>query len=227
VTTSCEVLLHAECVGLYANDTTLPGNALLAVRLASPSAVARAGRRAEAEAEAARLLVLVADKVIVANGAAPQPLAFAGVDRPGVYAARGLLSLRGRVAERIVVVGEGDELSGCAAALRRKGYEVLREVRSSSTLRALGNPVRALDVDGERIRCDAVAIAAGPAPLHELATSVGAHARWDSGIGGFPVQVDAQGRTSVPWLFAAGGVAGQGGARAAASGIAAGTACRA
>ncbi|HEX4385446.1 MAG TPA: 2Fe-2S iron-sulfur cluster-binding protein [Myxococcales bacterium] len=203
-----EVLLGAECVGLYSNDTKLPGNALLAVR------------RAEG------LLVIAAEQVIVANGAVPQPLAFPGVDRPGVYAARGLLGLKLRVGEKLVVAGLGDELRDCAAALRFKGYEVLREVQASSKLRAMGNPVRALEVDGERIRCDAVAIAAGPAPAHELASSVGAKARWDSGIGGFPVQVEADGRTSVPWLFAAGRVAGQGGSQAIASGTAAGTACR-
>jgi sarcosine oxidase subunit alpha len=205
-----EVLLGAECIGLYANDTKLPGNALLAVRFQDS------------------LLVIAAEKVIVANGAAPQPLAFPGNDRPGVYAARGLLALKARVGDKLIVVGEGNELTGCASALRRKGYEVLREVRASSAqkLRALGKPVRALAIDGERVRCDAVAIAAGPAPLHELATSVGAKARWDSEIGGFPLQVEADGRTSVPWLFAAGRVAGQGGARAVASGEAAGTACR-
>ncbi|HEY2031813.1 MAG TPA: 2Fe-2S iron-sulfur cluster-binding protein [Myxococcales bacterium] len=213
---TCEVLLGAECVGLYANDTTLPGNALVAVRLAKPSPAT----------EATRLLVLVADKVIVANGAAPLPLAFPGGDRPGVYAARGLLGLKERIADRIIVAGDGEELQTCAGALRKKGYEVLREVRSSAKLRALGNPVRALDVDGERIRCEAIAVALGPSPLHELATSAGAQARWNSAIGGFPVQVDAEGRTSVPWLFAAGRVAGQGGPRAAESGRAAGAACR-
>jgi sarcosine oxidase subunit alpha len=204
----CEVMLGAQCVGLYANDTGLPGNALVVVRTEE------------------KLIVLVAAKVIVANGAAPQPLAFPGVDRPGVYAARGLLGLKLRVGDKLVVVGEGAELRICAEALRRKGYQVVREVPSTATLRALGNPVRALDADGERIRCDAVAIAAGPAPLHELASSAGAVAHWDPAIGGFPVQVDADGRTSVPWLFAAGRVAGQGGARAAASGSAAGAACR-
>jgi pyruvate/2-oxoglutarate dehydrogenase complex dihydrolipoamide dehydrogenase (E3) component len=170
--------------------------------------------------------VIAAEKVIVANGAVPQPLAFPGVDRPGVYAARGLLSLKLRVGDKLVVAGAGSELTECAAALRLRGYEVLREAQASSKLRALGNPVKALEIDGDRVRCDAVAIAAGPAPAHELASSVGAKARWDSEIGGFPVQVEADGRTSVPWLFAAGRVAGQGGARAAASGEAAGRACR-
>jgi sarcosine oxidase subunit alpha len=205
---SGEVLLNAECVGLYSNDTKLPGNALLAVRRADG------------------LLVIAAEKVIVANGAVPQPLAFPGIDRPGVYAARGLLGLKLLVGEKLVVAGTGQELRDCAAALRGKGYQVLREASAASKLRAMGNPVRALEIDGERVRCDAVAIAAGPAPAHELASSVGAKARWDPAIGGFPVQVEADGRTSVPWLFAAGRVAGQGGPRAAASGEAAGAACR-
>jgi sarcosine oxidase subunit alpha len=205
---SNSVLLGAECIGLYANDTRLPGNALLAVRVD------------------ASLLVIAAEKVIVANGAAPQPLAFPGNDRPGVYAARGLLGLKVRVGDKLIVVGDGVEVRDCATALRHKGYEILREVSSLARLRALGKPVRAVEVDGERVRCDAVAIAAGPAPLHELATSVGAKAHWDSEIGGFPLQVEANGRTSVPWLFAAGRVAGQGGSKAIASGEAAGTACR-
>jgi sarcosine oxidase subunit alpha len=204
-----ELICEAECVGLYANDTALPGNALVVVRRKQG------------------LLVLAAEKVIVATGGAPQPLAFAGGDRPGVYAARGLLSLRVRVGERLVVIGLGDELRDCAEALRRKGYQVVREIGRPSGMRALGKPVRAVQIGRERVRCDALAIAAGPAPLHELASSAGAHAKWDGAAGGFPVQVDERGCTSVPWLFAAGRVCAQGGARAVASGDVAGAACRA
>src|SRR5207253_2509944 len=121
-----ELLLDAECVGLYANDTDIPGNALLAVRHRD------------------RLLAVVAEHVVVDTGG------------------------------------------------------------------------------GTRIRCDAVAIAQPPAPLHELASSAGAQAHFDGS--GFPVQTDAEGRTSVPWLFAAGTVAGK---PAVPSGEAAGSAaCR-
>jgi thioredoxin reductase len=52
-----------------------------------------------------------------------------------------------------------------------------------------------------------VAIALPPAPLHELASCAGARARFDGK--GFPVETDQEGRTSVPWLFAAGTVAGK------------------
>src|SRR5207248_4544807 len=105
---------------------------------------------------------------------------------------------------KLAVVGEGAEAQRCAAALSRRGYEIA--IVPGVPRRALGNPVKAVDTaSGERIRCDAVAIAIPPAPLHELASSVGAQAHFDGA--GFPVETDADGRTSVPWLFAAGTVA--------------------
>src|SRR5439155_1170204 len=85
----------------------------------------------------------------------------------------------------------------------RRGYEIA--MVPGIPRRALGNPVKAVDTaSGERIRCDAVAIAILPAPLHELATSVGAQAHFDGA--GFPVETDAEGRTGGPWLFPAGGL---------------------
>jgi sarcosine oxidase subunit alpha len=219
-----ELWLDAECVGLYPNDTGLAGNALLAVRRGDG------------------LVALVADRVIVANGGASQPLPFPGVDRPGVYAARGLLALQAqcgvRVGEKLALVGDGKELIDCARALLRAGYSFARIVALSAerpeapdlsvlqgaVRRALGNPVRALELEGgERVRCDAVALATNPAPLHELASSAGAKARWVAEVNGFPLEVDfTTGQTTVPWIFAAGRVAGLGGASAAPSGEAAG-----
>jgi len=188
---SAELMLEADCVGLYVNDTTLPGNALLAVRHQD------------------RVMALVAEHVIVTTGGVSQPLTFPGVDRPGVYAARGLLGLGAMVGRKLALVGEGEESERCAAALGRRGYEIARA--PGVPRRALGNPVKALDAaDGTRIRCDAVAIALPPAPLHELASCAGAQAHFDGN--GFPVQTDEEGRTSVPWLFAAGIVAGKPGA---------------
>jgi sarcosine oxidase subunit alpha len=198
-----EVLVEAECVGLYANDTSVPGNALLVVR------------------HRERLMAIAAQRVIVATGGVSQPLPFPGVDRPGVYAARGLLALPIRVGVKLAVVGEGPESLRCAEALSRRGYEIT--MVPGIPRRALGNPVKAVDTAaGERIRCDAVAIALPPAPLHELATSVGAQARFDGA--GFAVETDGDGRTAVPWLFAVGTVARKDAAR---SGEAAGVAaCR-
>src|SRR2546428_605810 len=151
-------------------------------------------------------VAVVAEHVAVATGGVSQPLPFPGVDRPGVYAARGLLALGARVGLELAVVGEGEEAKRCAEALSRRGYEIA--MISGVPRRALGNPVKAVDTAaGTRIRCDAVAIAQPPAPLHELASSAGAQAHFDGA--GFPVQTDAEGRTSVPWLFAAGTVAGK------------------
>src|SRR5712671_4673395 len=103
-----EVVLDAEAIGLYANDAAAgPGKpALLAVR--RPAAV----------------IAILADAAVVATGGVSQPLPFPGVDRPGVYAARGLLALalhQGvRVGERVCVVGEGTELIGCARPAPRR-----------------------------------------------------------------------------------------------------------
>ena len=228
-----EVVLEAEAIGLYKNDAPAAPRkpALLAVR--RPSAA----------------IAILADAVVVATGGVSQPLPFPGVDRPGVYAARGLLGLAlhsgVRVGERLCVLGEGDELLYCARALRRAGYAVARVVDAAGAwplpsgeatpqspsdlpilrtreLRARGNPVRELRAGGEAIACDAVAIALPPAPLHELASQAGAQARFSTELGGFPITVDASGRTSVPWVFAAGRAAGAGGARAADSGARAG-----
>jgi thioredoxin reductase len=215
-----ELMLNAECVGLYANDTAVHGSALLAVR------------------QEGRIVAVIAERVIVATGGASQPLPFPGVDRPGVYAARGLVALPAMVGEKLVLVGDGKELVDCARALRRRGYVLERilalgadrpehpdlQIQQGTPRRALGNPVRALDIGEERVRCDAVAIALSPAPLHELASSVGAKARWIGELGGFPLEIDAEGGTSVPWLFAAGRCAGMGGAGAMPSGEAAGRA---
>jgi thioredoxin reductase len=88
-------------------------------------------------------------------------------------------------------------------------------------LRARGRPVREVRAGEEAIACDAVAVALPPAPLHELASAVGAAARFRAELNGFAVQVDAAGHTNVPWLFAAGRVAG---APAVSSGTAAGAA---
>jgi pyruvate/2-oxoglutarate dehydrogenase complex dihydrolipoamide dehydrogenase (E3) component len=215
---------------LYPNDSGLPGNGLLAVRLED------------------KLLAIAVEKVIVATGGAPQPVPFPGVDRPGVHAARGLLKLHAecgvRVGARLAVVGDGKELVDCARALRRAGYELARVVSATpelppaedlplvvgALLRALGDPVRALEIAAaggaaaERIGCDAVALAWSPAPLHELASSNGAAAAYLPELNGSPLLVDKDGRTTVPWIFAAGRACGLGGAGAVPSGEAAGAA---
>ena len=237
-----EVLCGAEVVGLYSpGPGEGDGRALLAVRSAEGLTAVRA------------------DRVVIACGGVSQPLPFAGVDRPGVYAARGLVALAqrhgvlvgppgGKLAPSLALGGEGRELLLCARALARAGYELAAVVDAAGApsfsapdlplvrgrpLRARGNPVRELELERakegprRRIRCDAVAIALPPAPLHELASGAGAQARYDERAGGFPVSAGVDGRTAVPWLFVAGRVAGRAGIDAVPSGAAAGRAAAA
>ncbi|HEY6052207.1 MAG TPA: FAD-dependent oxidoreductase, partial [Thermoanaerobaculia bacterium] len=236
-----EVALEAEALGVYPNDSAGEGEAQ--ANAGAPALIAV--RRGQS------LVAVIAERVVVAAGGVSQPLPFPGVDRPGVYAARGLLDLARttgvRVGSRLCVVGEGGELLRCARALRTAGYGLARVVDASGSwpfasgaatpepsadlpllrardLRARGRPVGELRADSERIACDAVAVALPPAPLHELASAAGARTHFSRELNGFAVAVDASGRTTVPWLFAAGRVAGFPGSLAPDSGSAAGAA---
>jgi sarcosine oxidase subunit alpha len=230
-TKGAEILFGGEVVGLYADESP-QGDALLAVR------------------HQGRLLAVRARRVILATGGTPQPLPFSGVDRPGVYAARGLLEMfvrtGVRVGDKLAVVGEGPELVLAAKALQAAGYglaavidagdgavepspaDASLPIRRATPVRVRGNPAAELQIElpdkgkVEKLRCDAVAIALPPAPLHDLATSVGAQAEFDQAQGGFPVHTDERGRAGPAWLFAAGTVAGESGAEALLSGAAAG-----
>ena len=226
-----QVWTGAEVVGLYPPEGQAATCALVAVRTAEG------------------LTLVQAKRVVVACGGISQPAIFPGVDRPGIYAARGLLALAQRHGvlvgspkhtagapapaakdrrPELVVVGEGQELANAATALGRAGYEVVEVADVAKVHRVRGNPVREVQFTGggsvRKVRCDAVAIALPPAPFHELATSCGAASGFDAGQGGFPVHADEHGRTRAPWLFVAGRVAGRAGAAAVESGRAAGLA---
>jgi sarcosine oxidase subunit alpha len=234
-----EVVLEAEALGVYPNDTAEEGQG----KTDAPALIAIRRRQS--------LVAVVAERVVVAAGGVSQPLPFPGVDRPGVYAARGLLELARttgvRIGSRLCVAGEGGELLRCARALRTAGYALARVVDASGSwplasgavtpepasdlpflrarnLRARGRPVRELRADSERIACDAVAVALPPAPLHELASAAGAQTQFSRELNGFALAVDGSGRSTVPWLFAAGRVAGSPGPLGPRSGSAAGAA---
>jgi sarcosine oxidase subunit alpha len=88
--------------------------------------------------------------------------------------------------------------------------------------------VRALRTpDGRSIRCDTIAVATPPVPATELARALGAEVVLDPGLEAFAVRVDADGRTGVVGLLAAGEVTGaMDAARAAEAGRRAGEAAR-
>ncbi|WP_242344516.1 2Fe-2S iron-sulfur cluster-binding protein [Anaeromyxobacter terrae] len=185
----------------------------------------------DADGPPRRLRLVRPERIVVAAGGHPQPPAIADGDRPGVYGGRGLavaLAEHGVVpGRRAVVLGEGAEPEALAARLAAAGVEV-RQLPRAEGARVLGRArVRALEVAGERIPCDVVAIATPPAPATELARELGAEILLDATAGVFALRVAADGRTGVDGLFAAGEVTGvMDGARAADSGRRAGEAAR-
>jgi sarcosine oxidase subunit alpha len=185
----------------------------------------------DAEAPPRRLRLVRPERIVVASGGHPQPPALADGDRPGVYGGRGLaaaLAEHGVVpGRRAVVLGEGAEPEALAARLVAAGMEV-RRVPSAEGARVLGRArVRALELAGERILCDVVAVANPPAPATELARELGAEVVLDPAAGVFALRVSSDGRTTVPGLFGAGEVTGpMDAAGAAESGRRAGEAAR-
>ena len=152
-----------------------------------------------------------AGRIVLCPGGHPQPPALPGGDRPGVLAGRGLATalaehgvLPGR---RIAVLGEGAEAEALAGRLRESGAEVLA---APTAARVLGRArARGLVLpDGRRVACDAVAIAAPPAPSTDLARHLGAEVALDPAPGWFAVRVSPSGATSVPGLLAAGEATG-------------------
>ncbi|MBS2025751.1 MAG: (2Fe-2S)-binding protein [Deltaproteobacteria bacterium] len=213
------LITNAELVGMYRDDDPkLPARLLV--------------RRHD------RLLFISAQRVLLAHGGASQPLPVPGNDRPGVYAARGLLGLakrcdvrvqRGGEVAKVVVIGTGDELAQGAKALEGAGYPLVRAIDAAQVIELHGDPVDEVIVKSasgaqERLRCGAVAIALPLAPLHEPASNLGAHTKFLPASDAFALQADADGRTTVPWIFAAGTLVGAGGVEAAESGAKAGAA---
>jgi NADPH-dependent 2,4-dienoyl-CoA reductase/sulfur reductase-like enzyme len=187
-----------------------------------------------AVATAHGLLRITARCHVYATGGYPVNLLFGNNDRPGVLAARAvgrLLVQHGVLAgERIVVVGSGgheEAAVGYVAALCRAlstaGAEVVAiDQVGTRVLQARGrNWVKAVDVRGpdgkeRRIDCDAVAVAAVPAPASEAPRQHGCAVELDPARGGFRVVVHADGRTSVDGVLACGDVCGYVGPDAAA-----------
>jgi NADPH-dependent 2,4-dienoyl-CoA reductase/sulfur reductase-like enzyme len=179
----------------------------------------------------ARLRLARAERIVLCAGGHPQPLALPGGDRPGVLGGRGLAAalaehgvLPGR---RIAVVGAGAEAAALAAAFARAGAAVERAADVEGG-RVRGRArVRALELPGGAIGCDAIAVASPPAPSTELARELGAPIALDGASGAFAVRAAADGGTAVRGLFAAGEVTGaMDASRAAESGRRAGEAAR-
>ena len=176
-----------------------------------------------------RLLKVYADRFLLAPGGSAQLLAFENNDLPGVYSGRALSALirRYRLApgERVALVGRGRELDALARLVEEHGSQVAAVVDhqghsrhpaaiQGDPLKAHGgNRVKALTVilgrgGTQRIRCDAIALVAPPAPSFELARQGGARVRFDDHDGLFVVDADAVGRTAQAAVIVAGEVTG-------------------
>ena len=214
-----DVRLGTSCWGLYANNrsvTWLPG----------PVAGLSDGERAS---------MLGFGRAVVATGCRDMGVAFPGWDLPGVsgvLAAASLAALGAYVPRRAVLLGSGVEAVAAAHALRAAGVEVVAVVEVAAAPLAdaatLGAPVlcgycvlraeggvegvEALVVagpDGERrLPCDAVLLGIGAVPVIELLDAAGCRTVFDEARGGWVPVLDEGGRTSLPFIAAAGGCAG-------------------
>jgi len=164
-----------------------------------------------ADGDPPRPRLIHARRVVVASGGAARPPLFEGGDLPGVFAARALarcLAEEGLVAgRRAAVLGAGAEAEAVAARLGDAGMDAELVSAPVETARG-GARVRALSLaDGRTLRCDTVAEARPPAPAPELLRAAGVAATWDEAAEAFAPDVGDDGRTALPWLFAAGEVA--------------------
>ena len=170
---------------------------------------------------------VTARRYVYATGGYETNALFENNDRPGVFAARavGRLVVRWgvRPGARVAVVGAGAYPDALAVELAACGIPLLRVGRDGSerVVAAHGSPVlTALDIDSPRGRrrepCDAVAVWELPSPASEAPRQHGASVTLVEQKGGFAVDIDDDGRTTAPSVFACGDVTGYLGPDAAA-----------
>jgi sarcosine oxidase subunit alpha len=225
-TSRIELLLGTSAAGLYAEG----------------------GRRYLLGRAADRLYQIAFDRIVIATGGNERPLPFESNDLAGVFAGRGLCRLvrEHGVApgKRVVIVATDPDGERVARLLGARGVQVVAVVSSSAVPAPefpvlMGTPRRAVgrtrvtalrvrEPSGtERVlRCDIIAVTGPRSPSYELAAEAGLEAVLDLEAGGFVLKADQDGRTEVPWIFAAGTAAGRGG-ESVASGLRAGRAAAA
>ncbi len=213
---ACELARQGRDVVLLDEASALGGSALLA----APERVAKLagdlGTRARIGASAVavhqgQVLSVTRDgselyvprALVLATGAHATPPLVSGNDLPGVMSVRAVLELatRGIVPTRpAVIAGEGslaDQLE------RTLGSRLLQRVAASDLVAFRGGTqVKAVVLaSGDELRCQVVACALPPAPAFELGVQAGGRATRQGG--GYPLEVDAEGRAG-PRLYAVG-----------------------
>ncbi|MFV8755393.1 2Fe-2S iron-sulfur cluster-binding protein [Nannocystaceae bacterium ST9] len=192
-----DMLFGCGVFGVYADPRAglpapAPGRMLLAASELIPAI--------DSSPEIERLHGFRPRHLILALGTREPMLPFANDDLPGIVGARGLLLALRRAKARIdgpcVVVGEGERAERLTAALdelRSPGAPKVERVSPDRIERAIGGTrIEALVLRDRRLPCALLALAAPPAPAHELASAAGAAVRFDGS--GFAVVRDEQGR---------------------------------
>ena len=214
-----DVRLGTQCWGLYANG---PAIGWLPGPVAGLADADRAG-------------LLGFKRAVVATGCRDMGVAFPGWDLPGisgVLAAAALAALGAYAPRRAVLLGSTAEAAAALAGLRACGVEVVAVIEAGpaplSDAAAFGAPVlcgrRVIRAEGgldgvasvlvasaageQRLDCDAVLLGIGAVPVIELMDAAGCRTAFDPARGGWVPVLDAAGRTSLPFIAAAGDCAG-------------------
>ncbi|WP_224240815.1 2Fe-2S iron-sulfur cluster-binding protein [Hyalangium gracile] len=216
------VLTRAHAIGLYDDE----GGRFLAVTAQEP--------------EGLRLLLVHADRFLLAPGGHPGILPFENNDLPGVYAGRAasmLLREHGVAPESAALVGWGPELHALARLLEAHGTRVVAVVDLRGPLPASPHPTACLGSEPKahglkkvgafsfvrqgggkkKVDCDAVLISIPTSPSFELARQGGANVSFDAERGFFVAEAQPNGSTAAPDLFVAGDITGGGTASEAAA----------
>jgi sarcosine oxidase subunit alpha len=165
---------------------------------------------AEATPEGLAVHRVDADAVVLANGAAENPVLVDGNDRPGVLGARAARILMNRwdvdPGEPVAVVDPGREGRAFAREARERGLTVHQ---LDEATRILGDPaVTAVETPEDRVPAGACVLDAGLTPAPELGRQAGVPYTYEAPLGGRVPRHDPDGATPVPGVHVAGSCAG-------------------
>ncbi|HET9155300.1 MAG TPA: 2Fe-2S iron-sulfur cluster-binding protein [Myxococcaceae bacterium] len=202
-----QVRLGTSVLGLYDDEL---GRVLLAV---------------QRDPEGARVLLIQARSILFAMGGHASMLPFENNDIPGVFSGRAAADLLRRrrllVGDAPAVIGEGPQLGALARLFRAEGAAP-RLVLHTGTgappeATVQGAPLRVhgrtwvhglsyREAGGRerRVDCDAVVVSLPPTPAFELLRQAGVKISWRPELATFAPEVEADGRTAVAGIWAAG-----------------------
>jgi sarcosine oxidase subunit alpha len=217
--TGVQLRLTTSVLGLYDDEL---GRVLLAV---------------QRDLEGARVLLIQARDILFAVGGHASVLPFENNDIPGVFSGRAAADLLRRrrllIGDAPALLGVGPQLGPLARLFQAEGAAP-RLVLHTGTGTApegtvQGAPVRAhgrtwihglsyRDAGGRerRVDCDSIVVSLPPTPAFELLRQAGVKISYRPELGTFAPEVEAEGRTAVTGIWAAGDVVRPGNAAEAA-----------